>query len=137
MKADKKNIILVGGFIEIIELLLSNDIHIAGIVDESINNISVHFRERFDYIGNDEKLILSIKEKKISQLPMLLSPDLPDVRENLFAFYKRINSKHINVISTKANVSLSSKIKEESSTIIQDFVNVSSNVTISKCVHIN
>jgi sugar O-acyltransferase (sialic acid O-acetyltransferase NeuD family) len=136
MNVDKRNIILIGGFIETIELVLNNGFNIVGIVDKSVNNISFRYRESFAYMGNDKEAI-SLMQNMDIKLPILLSPDLPIIRQKLFKFYGVINSIHINLISDKANVSLSSSIEEGSSVIIQDFVNVSSNVTIAKCVHIN
>ncbi|HXS60906.1 MAG TPA: acetyltransferase [Candidatus Sulfopaludibacter sp.] len=137
MSVNNRSVILIGGFIEIIELLLNNCYNIAGIVDKSIDNISVHYRNSFQYLGDDEKVISLINNNKIGNIQILLSPDLPEVREKLYNFYEIKNIKHINLISLKANISSSSKIQEESSIIIQDFVNVSSNVIISRGVHIN
>ena len=137
MNSQKKNVILIGGFIETIELLLDNGFDIMGIVDKSIDHISDQYRKRFDYFGDDEKAVLFMQDNKASKLPILLSPDLPLIREKLFKFYDVIKGTHINLISKKANISASSKIKEGCSTIIQDFVNISSNVVISNCVHIN
>ncbi|MGN6342758.1 MAG: DapH/DapD/GlmU-related protein [Ginsengibacter sp.] len=132
-----KGVILIGGFIETIELLLNNGYTIMGIVDKDQNNIPIQYRKRFEYLGNDEKVILSIKQKQFSNIPILLSPDLPELREKLFIDYKRAESKHINLISSKANVSCTATIEQSSSIIIQDLVNVSSNVTISRGVHLN
>jgi sugar O-acyltransferase (sialic acid O-acetyltransferase NeuD family) len=137
MNSQKKNIILIGGFIETIELLLTNGFNIIGIVDKSIDHISDQYRKRFDYLGNDENAVLFMQNTKASKLPILLSPDLPLVREKLFKFYGVIKCTHSNLISQKANISTSSIIKNGCSTIIQDFVNISSNVVISNCVHIN
>ena len=137
MNDDKRDVILVGGFIETIELLLNNGFYILGIVDKSMNQISSQYRENFKYLGNDENAVLFMQNSKANRLPILISPDLPVIREKLFKFYEAINCTHINLISKKANISVSSKINEGCSTIIQDFVNISSNVTISNCVHIN
>lgn len=137
MNTENKKIILIGGFVETIELLINNDFQIAGIVDKSIESVSSHFRERFEYLGDDAKLILLVQEGKIKQLPMLLSPDQPALRERLYQFYENIDSKYVNLLSKKANVASSSNIEQKGSTIIQDFANISSNVSIGKCVHIN
>lgn len=134
---NKKEVILIGGFIETIELLLNNGYTIIGIVDKDVNNIPIQYRKRFEYLGNDEKVIASIKQKQLSNIPILLSPDIPELREKLFIGYELADCKHINLISTKANISLTASIEEKNSVIIQDLVNVSSNVVISRGVHLN
>lgn len=124
-----KGVILVGGFHEIIELCEDLDLRIEGIIDNNIRG------EYFGYpiIGTDsdaEKLFSSI-----GKLPLIITPDLPKIREELIRYYIAFGFKFKSLIAPNSTISRSAQIGTGS--IIQRDVNISSAVRIGDFVKIN
>lgn len=122
-------VILVGGFIEVIELCERCKIQIVGIIDNAINS-SLH---GYPVIGNDDdahKLY-----KKYHAIPLVITPDLPIVRKKLVEYYSSIGYSFQSVISPKAEISKSAMIGI--GVVIQSGVSISSNVNISNFVKLN
>lgn len=122
-------VILVGGFIEVIELCESCNIQIVGVIDNGINS-SIH---GYHILGKD--VDAPILFKKYQAIPLLISPDIPIVRRKLAEYYAAIGFSFQTVISPKAEISKSAKIGN--GVIIQSGVNISSNVNISEFVKLN
>jgi len=121
--------ILIGGFIEIIELCELCNINILGIIDNKIE------KEYCGYpiLGNDnDAKQLSYRFKKI---PLILTPDLPATRKKLAYYYSSLGFSFLNLISPRATVSKSSKIGK--GVVIQSGANVSANVAIDEFVRLN
>jgi len=122
------DIILVGGFQEIIELCEECAMNIVGIID--------HLGGRtFDYpvIGNDDdaKALYS----KYGHCHLVLTPDAPAIRERLYHLYSKIGYNFATIISPRAIISKTAKIGKGS--VIQAGVNISSNTMIGDFVKIN
>ncbi|MEO6221020.1 MAG: hypothetical protein ABIO81_11365, partial [Ginsengibacter sp.] len=131
-------VILVGSFIEIIELILSlRKFKLIGLIDKSIAFVPHQYKDVIPYLGDDEIIQREHFRERYSNTSYIITPDLPDVREKLFNKYIDAGMKMTNVESTKANISTNTMIEEHASTIIQDLTNISSNVRIGKCVKIN
>ncbi|MFW5879268.1 MAG: NeuD/PglB/VioB family sugar acetyltransferase [bacterium] len=122
-------VVIIGAFVEIIELAEESGLKILGLIDNSKK------REYLGYpiLGNDEdaKEILS-KNKKIS---VIISPDLPETREKLHQRYKGIGFDFTGIVSNFSKVSKSTQIGE--GTVIQALVNVSSECIIGDFVKLN
>lgn len=124
-----KKIILVGGFHEIIELCENIGYTIIGIID---NNIEDHYLN-YPILGRDEDAYEILK--KNTNIPLVITPDSPLIREKLFNYYSNIGFNFETIISLKANISKSSSIGVGS--IIQDGVNISANTSIGNFVKLN
>lgn len=122
-------LILVGGFHEIIELCENNDVQIIGIIDSQYN----HEYCGYPILGNDSDA--EDLYHKYKDIPLLIAPDKPGVRQKLYKHYSSIGYKFYTLISRKANISKSASIGEGS--IIQDGVNVSSYAKINSFVKLN
>lgn len=117
-------VILIGGFIEIIELCEDIGIEIIGIVDK--------FESKgYNLIGSDENLN-SWKDQYIGS-SIIISPDAPSVREKLAQLYKDFLAH--TLISHRATVSKSSTIGN--GTVIQANANISSQVELGSFVKVN
>lgn len=126
-----RKVILVGGFHEIIELCEDNDVEIVGIID---NNIVEDTYWGYPVIGTDGNA--NILFEKYKDVPVLITPDIPYIRNKLYNYYTRkVGFKVASLISKDAYISRSAEIGE--GTIIQRGVNVSSNIIIGKMVKIN
>ena len=122
-------VILIGAFHEIIELCEICGKEIVGIVDDNSNNIP----QKYTWLGTDddvEKLT-----QKYSDVPLVVVPDSPIVREKLVRLYSKFGFQFCNLIHPQSNISSIAKIG--SGVVIQYGVNVSSDVTINDFVKIN
>lgn len=124
-----KRIIIVGAFIEIVELAEELGTEIQGYFD----NIKTGEYLGYPILGTDEQALGMREQFKSSFL--ILSPDLPLVREKLFNFYSQSKFSYSKLISRFAIISKSAIIGE--GTIIQSLVNVSSECRIGKFVKLN
>ncbi|MBQ9277753.1 MAG: hypothetical protein IJ224_03870 [Lachnospiraceae bacterium] len=124
-----KKIILIGAFVEIIELCEKCGYSIEGVVDE----LSDRKFCGYDVLGNDD-FIISNKEKFLDS-KLIMVPDKPLIREKLYKRYKAAGFSFETVISSGANVSKYAVIEEGA--IVQDFCNVSANAHIGRCARLN
>lgn len=124
-----KKVIIVGGFHEIIELCEDLDLEIIGIID---NNFKDHFRG-YPILGGDKDAEHLFNLHK--NIPLVITPDSPNIRFQLFKFYSEFGYSFKTIISNRARISRSAIIGD--GTIIQDGVNVSANVIIRKFVKLN
>jgi sugar O-acyltransferase (sialic acid O-acetyltransferase NeuD family) len=128
MGKDNK-VILVGGFHEIIELCEVSGKSIVGIIDNQLRG------EYYGYevLGDDNDA--NDLYKKYSEIPLIITPDLPNVRKALVEYYSKIGFKFCNLIHTGASISKYARIGN--GVIIQNMVNVSTNVIIKDFVKIS
>ena len=122
-------VIIVGAFREIIELCEDCDYQIVGIIDN--NNTGDYYG--IPILGTDEDAAVIYKD--YSDCSIVISPDLPIVREKLFVLYSQIGFHFATVISPKAIISRSAKIGK--GTVVQACVNVSAGSTIGDFVKLN
>lgn len=124
-----KSVFLIGAFIETIELCEKCGYAVEGIFDNDVQT------EYYGYpvIGTDEDLLRM--KNKFLKMPLVIVPDVPQIREKLFLLYKNNGFKFETIVSPDATISRSAVIGEGS--IIQDGCNISSKVKIGKCVRIN
>jgi sugar O-acyltransferase (sialic acid O-acetyltransferase NeuD family) len=126
---DNDKIIIVGGFVEIIELCETLNKNIIGIID---NELSVSYLN-YPILGKDcDAQSIFERYKDVS---IVLAPDSPKIRKKLFELYSKIGFKFCTLIHPNANVSKSAKIEEGS--IVQSHVNVSSNSQIGQFCKLN
>lgn len=123
------DIILVGGFHEVIELCEKAGYNIVGIIDGQLQE------SYFGYpvIGSDEDAVSLFN--KYNHCKLVITPDSPIVREKLVTLYGAIGWGFATIISPRSIVSKFAKIGI--GTIIQDGVNISACTTIGNFVKLN
>lgn len=121
--------ILVGGFIEMIELCELCKIKIIGIIDNSLINEYCNY----PILGNDHNA--SKLFEKYHTVPVIISPDLPTTRIKLVNYYSSLGYTFSSVISPKAEISKSAVLGK--GVVIQSLVNISSNSNIGDFVKLN
>ncbi len=122
-----KSVILIGYFIEAVELLENNGYKIKGYVDNEISD------SRYQYLGSDEDFV---KQKSLyKKYSLFLVPDNPKIRKKLYTFYHSEGFHFETVISKNAIVSKSAVISE--GCMVQAGCNISSNVKLGCCVRVN
>jgi sugar O-acyltransferase (sialic acid O-acetyltransferase NeuD family) len=122
-------VILVGGFIEIIELCEEKTYSIIGIID----NCGLDKMYSHKVICNDKEAI-KIKDY-LNQYSLIITPDRPDARYKLMTYYENLGCKFAHLISSSATISKSALIGDGA--VIQTGVNISSEVKIGRLVKIN
>lgn len=124
-----KNIIIVGAFHEVIELVEESGIKIFGLVD----NVKHGNYRKYPILLNDSDG--SILSQQYVNFPILITPDMPTVRFRLSQLYSEAGFSFFQAISSKAQVSVTAEI--DTGSIIQYGVNLSSEVKIGKFVKLN
>jgi len=124
-----KQIILVGGFHEIIELCEEIGYKIIGIID---NNLQETYWG-YPIIGTDD--MIKNLTQKYKNIPLVITPDLTSIQKKLFLEYSKYGFEFETIISPMARISKSSIIG--TGAIIQHQVNVSSNVRIGIFAKLN
>jgi UDP-N-acetylbacillosamine N-acetyltransferase len=126
---NSRNVILVGGFSEIVELCELSKIEIVGIID---NKLSGKYRD-YKIIGTDKDA--HDLYGKFSKVPVVITPDKPDARLCLSRLYQKIGFCFCNLVHPGASISKSAKLG--TGIIIQNSANVSSNVIVDDFVKVN
>lgn len=124
-----KEIILVGGFHEMIELCEKAGFIIKGIIDDNLRESYYGY----PVIGSDDDAESLFPE--YGQYKVVLSPDSPKVRAKLEQLYSAIGYDYATVISPNATISKFATIGK--GTVVQDFVNVSAGTKIGSFVKLN
>ena len=122
-------VILVGGFIEVIEICELSNIKIKGIIDNKLTEDYCGY----PIIGTDADAPILLD--KFRTTPLILSPDLPTTRKKIADYYVRLGYSFISLISPKAEVSKSAIIGK--GVIIQTSVNVSANTRLGNFARLN
>ena len=123
------NIIMVGGFHEMVELCEDCGLNIIGIIDNTLKGTY----EGVKVIGTDDDRHDIFK--KYGNVPLVLTPDKPVIREKLYHIYKDVGFSFKTIVSPTARISRTAVIGE--GTIVQDGVNVSSHTKIGDFVKLN
>lgn len=126
---NNKDIILVGGFHEIIELCEICNRNIIGIIDKKLKNQYLGYR----ILGNDK--IAPDLYKEFTDTPIIITPDIPEARKELVEYYLNIGFNFCNLIHPNATISKYANIGN--GVIIQNGVNISANVIVEDFVKIN
>lgn len=124
-----EEIILVGGFHEIVELCEDAGYTIIGIIDNQLKDRFMGYL----VLGTDSDAaeIFDL----YPNVPLVISPDAPAVRKKLYNYYNAIGFRFATIISPESSVSRSAVIGQ--GTIIQARVNVSANCRIEQFVKLN
>lgn len=123
-------IILVGGFHEMIELCEKSGFIIKGIID---GNLRESYYGYHPVIGSDDDAESLFPE--YGQYKVVLSPDSPKVRAKLEQLYSAIGYDYATVISPNATISKFATVGK--GTVVQDYVNVSAGTKIGNFVKLN
>lgn len=123
------NIIIIGAFHEIIELAAECGYNIVGIIDNTIKN---NYRN-IKILGTD----LDAEEiyRTYSEVPLVISPDKPQVRKELYDFYSKIGFKFQSMLSPRAQISESVVLGR--GILVHQNVTITSDVTIKDGVRLN
>lgn len=125
-----KDVILVGGFSEMIELCEDCNLNIVGVIDQPYWESTVN---PYPLLGQD-KDARNIYNN-YSNCKIVISPDSPTLRKELYIHYQQCGFKFATVISPFARISKSAKIGV--GCVIQSGANVSSNCILGNFVKIN
>lgn len=126
---NKKGIILVGGFHEIVELCEICDKRMVGIIDNQLEYQYLGYK----ILGNDKMATDLYKE--FGDTPIIVTPDIPAKRKKLVEYYLNIGFKFCNLIHP--NVNISKYVNIGVGIVIQNGVNISANVVVEDFVKIN
>lgn len=127
----ENNIILVGSFHEIIELCESCKKCIIGIIEKDNRLGNQYFG--YKILGTDDMASDLYKEYK--NVPLIATPDIPELRKKLVKYYSEIGFKFCDLIHPEANISKYAKIGN--GVIIQKGANISTNANLGDFVKIN
>jgi sugar O-acyltransferase (sialic acid O-acetyltransferase NeuD family) len=122
-------VILVGGFLEVIELCQDCEREIIGIIDEIDNPYFYSYK----VLGKDKDA--SILWDSFKDIPLIIVPDSPQVRKKLREEYQSFGFSFDSIISKSARISSSAHIGV--GTIIQNDVNLSSEASVGSFVKLN
>ena len=124
-----EDVVLVGGFLETIELCYLAEKRIIGIIDNT------HEDQLYDIpvLGKDADA--AILKYCIGNAKLILAPDQPSIRKKLFNLYSSIGYSFANLISPRSNISPAAKVGN--GVVIQSYVNISSNVKVGDFVKLN
>jgi len=125
----QKNVILVGGFHEVIELCEQEDIKILGIVDNQKKGTYLGYQ----IFGTDE--IAKDLFTSYSNIPVFITPDSPGKRIRLSKLYGDIGFQFFSLISSNSMISKSAEIGK--GVFIQSKVNISASTKIGNFCRIN
>lgn len=126
-----KEIILVGSFLETVELAEASRTKIIGIIEKDNDENKSHF-EGIPILGTDEDLPDMERLKKI---PLVVAPDSPSVRQKLYEKYSQMGFQFGNLIHPGASISPSARLGK--GLVISDRAYISSRVTLDDFVKIN
>lgn len=121
-------IILIGAFNEVIELAESCNKKIAGIIDNAHKEYG-----KYVVLGTDEDIVDF--DEDIKRKPVIITPDLPNIRQKIHRYYDTNGFLFTQLISKKAMISASAEIGE--GTVVQRGVNISADVKIGDFVKLN
>lgn len=127
--AESKDIILVGGFHEIVELAEQCACTIAGIID----TMDADTFMGYPVLGTDADAPALFS--RYGGVPLILTPDAPVVRQRLAAQYTKIGWKFATLIHPRAMVSRSARLGQ--GVVVQYGANISAGATIENIVKIN
>ena len=119
-------VILIGYFIETVELSEKCGCSIVGVVDKEPKG-------PYPYLGDDDAF--AENSQKYLDIPLVITPDNPIIREKIYQKYKELGFNFKTLISPEAIISKSSSIAE--GCMIQSLSNISSNAILGKCVRVN
>lgn len=125
----KGSIILVGGFHEVIELAQENNLKIYGLVD----NYKTGQYMNYPILGTDCDIVKLYS--KFGNHLILITPDKPLLRAELFNLYSKNGFSFESLISKDAKISSYAKI--DIGSIVQYGVKVSSESIIGRFVKLN
>lgn len=124
-----KEIILVGGFHEMIELCENAGFNIIGIID----NVLTGKYYGYPVIGTDNDAVTLYKEYPTCEI--VVTPDSPRLRKKLVDHYRSAGFSFATIIHPSATVSRFASIGK--GTVVQQGVNVSANSSIGEFCKLN
>ena len=126
----KKEIILIGGFCETIELCQDCGFTIIGIVDVTDKDAKAY---HLSYLGDDETFLAS--SEQYIQFPLVVCPDSPKARHRIAEKYKDAGFSFASVVSPDAKISKTAILGK--GVVIHSGCLVSSRVRINDFVRMN
>lgn len=127
----KNKILLIGAYHEMIELCESCNYEVIGIFDNDYDYDDEYYGVKIVGKDSDAELLY----EQYGDIPVVITPFMPSVRERLYNLYSSIGYKFATIISPDAIVSKFSTIGEGS--VIQSGVNIAANTHIGRFVKLN
>ena len=124
-----QEIIIVGGFIEIIELCEACNRRVVGVIDSNPEQELFGY----EYLGADKDA--QRVYEKFSNIPIIIAPDSPVVRMRLAKHYSEIGFQFATLVHPTAIISRTADIRR--GTIIKAGTHISSSVSIGEFVVVN
>ncbi len=124
-----KEIILVGGFHEMIELCEDAGYSIIGIIDNDLTGAYLGYQ----VIGTDNDAFAIYQQ--YPNCKVVITPDSPRLRMRLVEYYRSVGFSFTTIIHPSATISRFAKIGE--GTVVQRGVNVSANTKIGNFCKLN
>ena len=125
----KNAVILVGGFHEIIELCEICGKKIIGLIDGDLG------KRYYNYEVFGEDSVAFDIYKEVGDVPLIISPDSPEVRKRLVNYYSNIGFNFCSLIHPNATISKYANIGK--GVIVQSGAFVSANVVVQDFAKIN
>lgn len=125
-----KQVLLVGAFLEMIELCEESGFEIVGLVDNNIKNPEYY---GYPVLGTDEDA--KALHEEYPMCSVVITPDAPAVRNRLAKQYASVGFDFATVIHPSAIVSKTARVGQGS--VIQRGVHVSSNSRIGQFCKLN
>jgi sugar O-acyltransferase, sialic acid O-acetyltransferase NeuD family len=123
------DVILVGGFHEIIELCEDAGVNVIGIIDGRLHGSYYGI----PVLGSDEDAS-SVKER-YGDVPVVVTPDAPSVRKKLVEFYRDRGFRFMTLVSPFSKVSKYATLGE--GCVVQSMVNISAGTHVGSFVKLN
>ena len=124
-----KSVIIVGAFLETIELCEEAGYEILGIIDNCIENSF----SNYPILGTDNNVDQIAETYR--NCGIVISPDSPNLKKKLSRLYEAAGFVFPNIISPFAHISKSAALSD--GITIQAGVNISSNTNIGRFVKLN
>jgi len=125
-----KQVILVGGFCEMVELCNRCNLEVVGVIDAS----PMAFQEyEIPYLGTDD-VVLSDPDR-FSHIPLVVVPDDPVIRRRIVERYRSAGFRFATIISPDADVSPTSELEE--GVVVQSHVVIMAQARISAFSKLN
>ncbi|MBI5100332.1 MAG: acetyltransferase [Nitrospirae bacterium] len=122
-------VILIGGSVELIELCDLCGVRVVGIVDKEPGGA---FPGHKVFHGDE---VASTLYRRHGGIPLVISPDMPETRKRLAAYYAECGFVFSSLVSPRALVSPSARLGR--GVVIQSGANVSAGVTLGDFVRVN
>jgi sugar O-acyltransferase (sialic acid O-acetyltransferase NeuD family) len=127
---NNKQVILAGGFCEVIELCSRCGLNVMGVIDASPATVAGY---DIKYLGTDESVLAD--PKRFCNIPLVIVPDMPVARRRIVERYRLASFKFASVVSPDVDISPTSVMGE--GVVVQSHVVVTAQTCIGTFSKLN